>query len=310
MTKHLCSLLLTGAALAAFSLPLAAQDASNSSNSEVSAYIADDSTRAFSQRLCYGDDCTTRAPRIEVEASQIEGELTPIAGDGFEAATAVLETDLESESPEARGTSAVFTLPGEFLVGSRNNMNWQYDMFFGEERSFKKIVVDVDFYHGGWAGRVNNDPINYGGDYYCVFWLNAGSQWTNAIAYLNFIFPRGQLENQSNIGGYWYPPGGSYGLRLKTGCSVGQGGNYKVHYEYNAEAGNQSFTLTENGQQICGTSGFAGESPRISSSYMFIQFGSQYSPEGPEGATFGWRFSNFKIQFIGDNPIGRRPRRR
>lgn len=298
MMKRFCSLL-TGAALAALSLPLAAQEALTSitsATSEVeSAAIAEVDNRTFVERLA---------------DSGFDSQSEPVSSEGLEAATSVVTSELEAESPEARGTSAVFTLPGTFLVAGWNNMNWQYDMFFGEERAYKKIIVDVDFYHGGWAGRVNDDPINYGGDYYCVFWLNAGRQWTGAIAYLNFIFPRGVLENQSNIGGYWAPDFGSLGLRLATGCSVGQGGNYHVNYVYDAENAVQYFTLSEGGQERCVAAGFAGESPRVTANNMFIQFGSQYSPEGPEGATIGWRFSNFKIQFIGDNPIGRRPRRR
>ncbi len=191
-------------------------------------------------------------------------------------------------------------------------MNFQYDMFIGEQRSFRKIIVDVDLGFGNWGGRVNNDQNNYGTDYYCVFWLNAGSQWPGVIAYLNFLHPRGQLENQSNLGGYWNPDTGDYGLRLSTSCRPVEGHNYHVHFEYDSENAVQYFTVTEGGQEICGTAGFAGESPRVTHNYFFIQFGSQYADEGPEGYTQGWRFSNARIQFVGDDPIptGRRPRRR
>ena len=298
MTKRISSLLFTGAALAALSLPLAAQEALTPINSESTAAAPAKaaSQLPFSERLGAAFGKSTTA-----------GELEPIVVDGMEA----VAPTLESEPSPARGTSAVFTIPGEFLVGSFNNMNWQYDMFMGEERSFKKIIVDVDIYHNGYPRRVNDDPTNYGTDYYCVFWLNAGSQWDGVIAYLNFL-SRGGIENQSNLGGYWDPPSGSFGLRLFTGCSAGQGGFYHIRFEYDAEHAVQYYTVSENGQEICGAAGFAGESPTVTASYFFIQFGSQYADEGPEGATLGWRFSNAKMQFIGDDPIptGRRPRRR
>lgn len=299
MKKPFRSLLWTGAALAAFAFPLAAQETLTPiENQETPAAPA---TRAADNRT-FGE----RLVDAGFEVRETAGELEPIEVDGMEAVT----DTLDSEPSPAVGTSAVFNLPGEFLVGSRNNMNWQYDMFIGETRSFRKIIVDVDFVMGNFGGRVNNDQTNYGTDYYCVFWLNAGSQWGNAIAYLNFLHPRGQLENQSNIGGYWNPP--NYGLRLSTGCRPNTGSSYHVHYEYDAENSVQYFTVTEGGQQRCAAAGFAGESPRITHSYFFIQFGSQYAPDGPEGYTQGWRFSNAKMQFIGDDPIptGRRPRRR
>jgi hypothetical protein len=294
MKKPICSLLWTGAAIAAFTFPLAAQEALTPINSEetpATRAAAAVDTRTFGERL-YDSAFDMELPAVESDEMQTE------------------TSTLDSEPSPAQGQSAQFLIPGEFLVGSRNNMNWQYDMFIGETRSFRKIIVDVDFVMGTFGGRVNNDQTNYGRDYYCVFWLNAGSQWTNAIAYLNYLFPGSQLENQSNIGGYWDPP--NYGLRLSTGCRPEDGHSYHVHYEYDAENSVQGFTVTEGGQTRCAAVGFAGESPRITHSYFFIQFGSQYAPEGPEGYTQGWRFSNARMQFIGDNPIptGRRPRRR
>lgn len=297
MKKPISSLLWMGAAMAAFHLPLAAQEALTPINSEETpatlAVAEAVDTRTFGERI-YDSAFDIELPEVERSADGLQ-----IDGSG-----------LEIDSNPAQGQSAQFLIPGEFLVGSRNNMNWQYDMYIGETRSFRKIIVDVDMVMGNFGGRVNNDQTNYGTDYYCVFWLNAGSQWGNAIAYLNFLHPRGQLENQSNIGGYWNPP--NYGLRLSTGCRPNTGSNYHIHYEYDAENAVQGFTVTEGGQTRCAAVGFAGESPRITHSYFFIQFGSQYAPDGPEGYTQGWRFSNARMQFIGDNPIptGRRPRRR
>lgn len=298
MTKRFCSLL-TGAALAALSFPLAAQEALTTITSEAPELeIATPEAvkpRSFGERLV----------KAQFGTDPVEAAVSEVGEDGLELVT----KELEAESPEARGTSAVFTIPGEFLVGSYNNMNWQFDMFMGEERSFKKIIVDVDVYHNGYPGRVNNDTTNYGTDYYCVFWLNVGRNWDGVIAYLNFL-TRGGIENQSNLGGYWNPPTGDFGLRLFTGCPAGQGNWYHVRFEYDAENAAQYFSVSRGGQEICAAAGFAGESPRVVGNYFFIQFGSQYADEGPEGATIGWRFANARMQFIGDNPIGRRPRRR
>ncbi|MCL4837701.1 MAG: hypothetical protein KJ058_07045 [Thermoanaerobaculia bacterium] len=208
---------------------------------------------------------------------------------------------------KAGSPSFVFQLPGEFLVGSWSNMNWQYDMYFGGQHSFKKIVIDLDVVRGRWAGRVNDDPTNYGRDYYCVFWLNNGRSWDNMLGYLNFLYPGTQLESQVNWGGYWSPP--RYGLKLVTSCPTNEGQQYHIQWVLDAENDYQYFKMTSGGQTICETAG-GGNFPTVVTSYAPIQFGSQYSPVGPEGATIGWRFSNFKAQFLGDQPVGRRPRRR
>jgi hypothetical protein len=259
-------------------------------------------TRSFGERLI-----ASGFPNSEAAAEQ---EALIDGGELMEFDDISVDVENAIEAPTAN-PSAVWALPGEFLVSTWNNMNWQYNMHFGAQRTFKKIIFDTDFYVGQWAGRTNDDTTYYGGrDYYCLLWLQSGSSWDNTYAYMNFLYPGSYAELQSNIGGYWNPQYGEYGLKIGTGCGGVQSGNtYHYHYEYDAQNGIQFFTVTRNGQTVCSKAGDTGVRS-IDTSYMFLQIGSQYAPEGPEGATIGWRFSNMKIQFIGDELPGRRPRRR
>lgn len=264
-------------------------------------------TRSFAERLLDAGFPPAVAA-AQAAGGLVEGEFT------LEGEASVLDAEVEGmeANPAAANPSAVFTIPGEFLISSWNNMNWQTNFHMGAERTFKKIVFDVDFYVGQFAGRVNDDPTDYGGrDYYCLLWLNSGQSWDNMYGYFNFLWPGSVYgEMQSNVGGYWNPDYGEYGLKIGSGCGgVGTGGSYHFHWEYDAQNGVQWWEVTSGGGRVCGAVGDTGVRS-IETSYMFLQLGSQYSPEGPEGATIGWRFADLRVQFIGDTPIGRRPRRR
>lgn len=256
-------------------------------------------TRSFAERLR-----DSGYPPAQEQGDVIEGDFTP-AGEASVLA-------VEENATAAANPSFVYTKDGEFLVGTYNNMNYHLEFFGGQgERSFKKLILDVDFHVGRFAGPVNDDPTDYGRLYYCLFWVQSGSAWDDAYGYFNFLDPGSYAELQSNTGGYWQPDIGQYGLKIGTGCGgVGEGGDYHAHWEYDAQNGVQWFRITTlGGSTVCEAAGDTGVRS-IDTSRMFIELGSQYAPEGPEGATIGWRFSNLKIQLIGDTPTGRRPRRR
>lgn len=225
--------------------------------------------------------------------------------------TGVQQTvELSGGSSSATG-GVTFQLPGEYLVTGYSNANWRYTMSFGEQRTFRKIVIDFDLVMGRRGPGTDETGYNWGNLYYSVFWLNNGSSWNNMIAYPN-LRSSDHLWNETNAGGYWNPNYGEYGLQVQSRCQLNEGGLYHFYFIYDTVDRYLEFIVTQGGSTVC-TLGSENGIDQIDTTWMFIEFGTSYSPEGPEGWTLGWRYSNFKIQFLGDEPIppaGRIPRRR
>lgn len=217
----------------------------------------------------------------------------------------VQEVTLGGVSEKAGGVT--FQLDGEFLVSGWNNANWRYTMNFGEPLIFRRIFIDLDFMRGQLGPGTDENQYWYP-LYYAIFWLNNGRHWDDMIAYPNYL-SNGRLWNETNAGGYWNPDWGEYGLQVNTHCPLEEGHWYHLKFIYDTVDHYLEFVLTENGQHVCTLGSDAGID-QIDTNWMFIEFGTSYSPEGPEGWTLGWRFANFKIQYLGDEPPGRRPRRR
>ena len=209
---------------------------------------------------------------------------------------------------EADKSGAVtFSLPGEFLVSGWENPNWRYVMSFGEVRTFRKLIIDLDFMRGQLGPGC--DPCNcWSPLYYQIFWLNNGTNWDDMIAYPNYL-SNGRLWNETNAGGFWQPQIGQYGLQAATPCQLQQNGWYHLRFVYDTTNFTSTFEITQNGQAVCTLNTGAGIS-QLDTRVMLIYFGTGYSPEGPEAWTLGWRFANFRAQVLGDEPPGRRPRRR
>lgn len=49
----------------------------------------------------------------------------------------------------------------------------RFDIPFEEGTVFSKIVVDMDFFHGGWGGVPSHN--------HNIFWLNRGNSWPRNV---------------------------------------------------------------------------------------------------------------------------------
>ena len=185
--------------------------------------------------------------------------------------------------------SIFFRLPGEYLVSSKYNTNWQYDMRFGTTRTFKKIKIDFDVFVKGWdtRGPITCDGKTWKRTYHCLFWLNNGSKWSNMLGYMNLISNKGQTRMEINSPIY---------VRNNKSPMPSSGSTYHVHYEFDGASKTLWYKITKNGNTVVQNSWGHGKSS-YSTSYMRIQFGTQTSC-GPEAATYGWKFSNFVAEYV------------
>jgi len=189
--------------------------------------------------------------------------------------------DGEPPPPPEDPDGVLFTLPGQFLNCGPNNTNWRFNMPFGGSKTFRKVILDFDVRTAGW------DSHNANG-YHCIFWLNNGSAWANMMGYLNALGTRNLTRLEVNAGGE---------IRANKAPGLQTNTSYHVRYEYDTVAKSIEYKVTSGGgvrvQASYGTS-----LKQINTSGMFIEFGTQLAPEGPEAKTYNWKFSNFQAQFI------------
>jgi len=177
--------------------------------------------------------------------------------------------------------STFFTLPGLFLTSNSGNTNWQYDMHLSETRTFRKVKLDFDVYVSGW----DPDPQQY---FHCLFWLNNSSQWSKMMGYLNALGTQNKSRLEVN-----FPTS----IAHSRYGGVQPGSTYHVHYEMDF-VGKQIWYRISEGASTVLESFYDTAASSFSTSFMFVQFGTQVAPDGPEGNTYGWKFSNFVAEYV------------
>ena len=203
--------------------------------------------------------------------------------------------------------SVTHTLDGVFLEqgadGRPRNQKW--DFFFEPGSSFHRIVVDFDFFLGEFGGSVNGETWDR--YQYILFWLQKDgfSRWDQMIGFGFLWEPDLSFETQSNAGS-------PTPLRFSTRCNLQENTWYHVQFVYDTRYGGTGLQWGEilrDGQWVCSGETAVGLGA-IETSYAFIGFGTWDTDEGPEGITANWKWANLRVEFVGDLPAGRRPRRR
>jgi len=219
------------------------------------------------------DDRTGAKQLIEPSMTPEDSTLQKPTGDGGGGSGG------GGEPPDS--TATVFTLPGQFLNCSPNNTNWRFNMPFGGSRQFKKVILDFDVRTAGWDSHNSNG-------YHCVFWLNNGNSWSDMMGYLNALGTRNLMRLEVNAG---------TDIRQNKGPGMQTNSTYHVNYVFDTNAKQVSYKVTTGGGTRVQAS-YSNNLNKINTSSMFIEFGTQLAPEGPEATTYNWKFSNFQAQFV------------
>lgn len=183
--------------------------------------------------------------------------------------------------PPPEGNATTFTLPGQFLNCSPNNANWRFNMPFNGSKVFKKVILDFDVRTAGWDSGNSNG-------FHCVFWLNNGNQWADMMGYLNALGTRNLMRLEVNAG---------TDIRQNKAPGMQTNTSYHVRYEFDTNSRTVEYKVTQGGSTRVQAS-YSNSLNKINTSSMFIEFGTQLAPEGPEAKTYNWKFSNFQAQFI------------
>ncbi len=154
-------------------------------------------------------------------------------------------------------------------------------MPFAGSKVFRKAILDFDVRTAGWdSGNANG--------FHCVFWLNNGNQWADMMGYINALGTRNLTRLEVNAG-----------TEIRQNQSPGMQTNtsYHVRYEFDTIAKTVHYRITQGGSTRVQAT-YSNPLNKINTSSMFIEFGTQIAPEGPEAHTYNWKFSNFQAQFI------------
>lgn len=192
----------------------------------------------------------------------------------------------QSEPPIDNAT--VFELPGVFHRPTVGNESAHFDVPMPGNPSFSRIVLDMDFTHGGW-----NVPSS---DNHGIFWLNRGRVWrSNLFGYVNAFGPgRNELRLAFNAG---IAPGDI--IARPAGFAFQPGQAYHVTYDFNTNTNRITLTVSQGGTPVVTIT----ETPRVNrvntvDNNWFVVFGHETGAVGPEVPTYGWTYANLRVQWV------------
>jgi hypothetical protein len=180
-------------------------------------------------------------------------------------------------------TTLTFTKSGTFLISSSTNLNWVYRMYLGSSLTFRKAIIDYDFFVNTW------DPKKPSGTHE-ILWFQKGSTWKyDMMAYVNSKGSSNSMRWSVNYGTYTrvtlYP-----GVKQKT--------NYHMHYEWDGILKKNFYNILYNGSVYTRGSSNSGKGS-FTTSAPFIGMGGQTSCSTcPESKEPGLNYSNLVVQFI------------
>ena len=193
-----------------------------------------------------------------------------------------------SDGPPVEPGATVLEVPGVFHVPVPGAESKRFNMEFPGNPTFSRIILDMDFVHGGWHARSND---NHG-----IFWLNRGSKWKNNLfGYLNVFGPEEnklKLSSNANLG--------AGNVRAKTvGAALQPGTTYHVHFEYNTNTDTYFAEISENGQLVVSVSDRTTVNKiNTVEENWFVDFGHERGAVGPEVPTYGWQYMNLLVQWL------------
>lgn len=202
-----------------------------------------------------------------------------------------------AEQPSVPG-AVLFTRNGVFHAPEKHEPSAIFNIPVPAGSSFKNVVVDFDFYHGGWFAK---DP----GGLHSLVWLHRGAccwpKWVaNITTFANAFGPgKNAIKMISNMD----QPKSANKSKGDAGFALQPGQTYHAHFEYDTQRGKAWLEISQNGQQVAyldmPTTTNRLE-PDASAAWM-IYFGHEdvYGQGlGAERPSYGWKYQDLRVEFI------------
>lgn len=201
------------------------------------------------------------------------------------------------DQPSVPG-AVLFTRNGTFHVPTKHEPSGIFNIPVPPDSSFKNVIVDFDFYHGGWYAK---DPSGL----HSLVWLHRGAccwpKWAaNITTFANAFGPgKNAIKMISNMD----LPKSASKSKGDTGAALQPGQKYHAHFEYDTLRGKAWLEITQGGQQVAyldmPTTTNRLE-PDNAAAWM-IYFGHEdiYGQGiGAERPSYGWEYQNLRVEFI------------
>jgi hypothetical protein len=195
-----------------------------------------------------------------------------------------------NEPPPSTTGSVVYSVSGLFHTVTTGNEKKTYKIGLAKAMPARRMVLDMDFVPGPW--NRSKSPGNH-----AIVWLYRAKFRSNTFANVNaFSPPKMSLKAAQNVD---LPPANT--TQDDQGVAWVQGQRYHLKYTYDAEHGTVTAVLSSNGATVK-TLQFPSTAPNgvldIPTTGMTVEFGHYPGQEGPEVPSYGWQYSNLRIEFV------------
>lgn len=216
---------------------------------------------------------------VEEEATGNTALVTP-AMEISPSATAVTE----ALAPCPTGSTCFF-LPGNFLTCSNLNLGWVYKLYLGGKKTFRKAIVDHDFFVNKW------DPYKPTG-YHELLWFQKGAKWNyDMMSYINAKGSSGKMRFEANY---------NYFLRRTHTPGLSTQRTYHLHWEWDGFKNSNWYQVLLGTTVVTKSTTFAGAGSWTTNGTPFLGVGGQPSsgPNAPEARQPGWKYYDLRVELV------------
>lgn len=211
----------------------------------------------------------------------------------------------EPPPPPPQAGSFVFNRSGTFHVAKRGNALKYFNIPAPKNRAFRRIVLDMDFTHGGWNQKTPEGN-------HSLFWLHRGAccwpQWAeNIVGFVNLFGPQKNFVKAVHNLDYQGKGPHDTTENFSRGFKAAPGQTYHLRYDYDAAGGRIRLKISQRGKVVKEATAAATASRiRSGNSGVFMAYFGHEEPKGeclvkacgPEVPSYGWKYSNLRVEFI------------
>ncbi|HEV7784554.1 MAG TPA: hypothetical protein VGQ28_04400 [Thermoanaerobaculia bacterium] len=189
----------------------------------------------------------------------------------------------------SKGT-IVFNAPGLLHKASKQNEKGVVRIPVPQALALRQMTVDWDVTPGPWSTK--NRAGAHG-----LLWLYRGKFRSNTVANVSFYGPnKNFVKTNQNID---LPQGAN--TNASGNMLLEQGKVFHFHYVYDAAAESIVLTVSKNGRvvrtvRLAGSA--AGNTLSVADAGLIGEFGNYSTQAGPEVATWGWSYSNLRVEMV------------
>ena len=184
----------------------------------------------------------------------------------------------------------VFNAPGLLHKATPQNEKGIINIPVPSALALRQMVIDWDVTLGPWSTK--NPAGNH-----ALLWLHRGRFRSDTVANVNYYGPKKNfIKNNQNLDlPKTWNTNASGNVKLQTGQT------YHFHYVYDASTEKIVITTSQNGQ-VLKTMRMDGSADNdtitVPASGLVTEFGHYHFQEGPEVASWGWSYSNLRVEMV------------